>query len=438
MVPFTQKNCHIVRPSTVISRDGNNTESSLWSVWTSNMCTDSKLKKNQQKLNNLSRRIVDSIKTNNSSASVSGCFASEFITKDTKTKPINAIDAYLTGDQVKLYYLSARSGYLQADDKEPDNTWIKNLKLSMDPHSNNVILEVSNDELRVRTIRSINANDEITLWFSEEILAAMDIPFLTPTNIRDKNNYTCNICEKTFENPNPLKIHIATDCERLSENVLWSRLETFRHRNIKPTYESSTPPCSLLHYHQTVQQRLSAFQPVRTNTQYNNASCSSSNTSSYQILPSVLNVESEQAITAAAHLETIVSNMGTSKQGHLCIYCGKLYSRKYGLKIHIRTHTGFKPLKCKYCYRPFGDPSNLNKHVRLHVQGNTVYKCTDCGKVLVRRRDLQRHIQTRHRKCDGDNDEKSNSSGFYGDVTFGAGTSESDDDKSINEMIEVE
>lgn len=105
---------------------------------------------------------------------------------------------------------------------------------------------------------------------------------------------------------------------------------------------------------------------------------------------------------AASHLETIVSNMGTSKQGHLCIYCGKLYSRKYGLKIHIRTHTGFKPLKCKFCHRPFGDPSNLNKHVRLHLQNQTptqhanFYKCHLCSKIMIRKRDLQRHIEMRH------------------------------------------
>lgn len=38
----------------------------------------------------------------------------------------------------------------------------------------------------------------------------------------------------------------------------------------------------------------------------------------------------------AIDMETLVSNLGKSKQGHLCIYCGKIYSRKYGLKIHIR------------------------------------------------------------------------------------------------------
>nr|KAG5704991.1 hypothetical protein BaRGS_022833 [Batillaria attramentaria] len=85
-----------------------------------------------------------------------------------------------------------------------------------------------------------------------------------------------------------------------------------------------------------------------------------------------------------------------SRKGHLCVYCGKLYSRKYGLKIHLRTHTGYKPLKCKVCLRPFGDPSNLNKHVRLHAEGDTPYRCDFCGKVLVRRRDLERHIRSRH------------------------------------------
>ena len=55
------------------------------------------------------------------------------------------------------------------------------------------------------------------------------------------------------------------------------------------------------------------------------------------------------------------------KKGHLCSFCGKLYTRKYGLKIHMRIHAGYKPLSCKFCHMRFGDPSNMTKHVRLHV-----------------------------------------------------------------------
>lgn len=74
------------------------------------------------------------------------------------------------------------------------------------------------------------------------------------------------------------------------------------------------------------------------------------------------------------NFELLATNLGKSRDGYQCIYCGKMYSRKYGLKIHLRTHTGFRPLKCqviffkkffnnsffvKICNRAFGDPSDL-------------------------------------------------------------------------------
>lgn len=116
----------------------------------------------------------------------------------------------------------------------------------------------------------------------------------------------------------------------------------------------------------------------------------------------------------ASEMETIASNLGSSMNGHLCIFCGKVYSRKYGLKIHIRTHSGYKPLKCKYCQRPFGDPSNLNKHVRLHLQSDheiliteservqNEITCQMCNKTLKNDKNLQRHLKLHQRYVDDD------------------------------------
>lgn len=55
-----------------------------------------------------------------------------------------------------------------------------------------------------------------------------------------------------------------------------------------------------------------------------------------EIAPSSFHTEADILDQQAVEVETLVSNLGRSKQGHLCIYCGKIYSRKYGLKIHIR------------------------------------------------------------------------------------------------------
>ncbi|GAB0086819.1 PR domain zinc finger protein 13 [Sergentomyia squamirostris] len=303
--------------------------------------------------------------------------AGHFLARNSVSRAFTIIQA--PSNDVRVFEVTANKGHLQPVEKSlsASAAWVRMLQLSRDVHSGNVVLELGSGGscVNLRTTKSIDHGQDLQLWFSEQVLTLMQIPFLSPANIQDQNRYICHICERVFEDPNPLKIHLATFCEKHSIDILWNRLNFILSSSFRTTTSptlAATPETS----------RFSAFRPVTT--------------SSSPRLETPPSPPASAAVAAAAHLETIVSNMGSSKAGHVCVYCGKLYSRKYGLKIHIRTHTGFKPLKCKYCLRPFGDPSNLNKHVRLHSQANSVYKCHLCDKTLVRRRDLQRHIQSRH------------------------------------------
>lgn len=62
--------------------------------------------------------------------------------------------------------------------------------------------------------------------------------------------------------------------------------------------------------------------------------------------------------------------------------------------MHIRVHTGDKPLVCDICDRRFSESSNLSKHKRTHeVKGRFVCSFEGCGKDFHRQDQLRRHMK---------------------------------------------
>lgn len=76
-----------------------------------------------------------------------------------------------------------------------------------------------------------------------------------------------------------------------------------------------------------------------------------------------------------------------------CQTCGKIYSCRKTLTIHLRSHTGERPFKCQICGKCFSDRKTLTSHTRTHT-GEKPYPCEICGKHFSQRGNLITHIRT--------------------------------------------
>uniref|UniRef100_UPI0001A2BDCF uncharacterized protein LOC100006445 isoform 2 n=1 Tax=Danio rerio TaxID=7955 RepID=UPI0001A2BDCF len=92
-----------------------------------------------------------------------------------------------------------------------------------------------------------------------------------------------------------------------------------------------------------------------------------------------------------------VSMNSTAVKSLACTQCGKRFSRKYGLIIHMKIHAGEKPYKCSHCDKRFSKLRDLKAHRKIHPKEKP-YRCIACGRSFMDIFILQTHTKKFHGK----------------------------------------
>ncbi|KAH7934982.1 hypothetical protein HPB52_002558 [Rhipicephalus sanguineus] len=85
-------------------------------------------------------------------------------------------------------------------------------------------------------------------------------------------------------------------------------------------------------------------------------------------------------------------------QTNTCPMCGKVFSKTYGRRRHVFSHTGERPHGWLACDSKFVRKEYLRLHWRRHT-GEKPYGCHLCPNDFARKDTLARHIRSFHERA---------------------------------------
>uniref|UniRef100_A0A336M260 CSON010768 protein n=1 Tax=Culicoides sonorensis TaxID=179676 RepID=A0A336M260_CULSO len=203
---------------------------------------------------------------------------------------------------------------------------------------------------------------------------------------QNKQQPSCNECEKNFANNRLLKFHMlkhkglkASRCKMCGCKFL-SQEELDRHVVVhenEPTLVC--PTCGL---------EFKGREPLRQHTKNRHSSCKP-RSSDVEIMCNICGLLCKGKERLKRHFQRVHMERRLDIE---CPYCPKKFDSKHDLAKHSATHSKEPKYFCNECDKGFTRKQSLNRHIRVHDDSSKIYTCTFCPKSFRSVSNQKRHI----------------------------------------------
>lgn len=117
---------------------------------------------------------------------ISKCIASTYIPKTTTTTEFSYKEIQLishSNEQI-VNLLISPLGFLCANSNSESHSWIRHARVAQSVHDQNAILIRRDNLLTLKVVKNIEKNQELMIWFSDDVQLIMQISFLNLHHIQ--------------------------------------------------------------------------------------------------------------------------------------------------------------------------------------------------------------------------------------------------------------